>query len=120
MDEGIEGKARALRDLKVMAGIHIAVMKAAEKSMVRMHRGHVWRMWFIRSLVLLNVTLIAYDWSCFPQSFAWMVTPVNAWVAWRSFVAAEAFAGDLPGMRWALADVREKIKQTERMARHEG
>jgi hypothetical protein len=124
MDEGGEGKAAADGvDLSItgenvrrlmMAGM-TASMRLIEADMHRLYRRAIRRIWIARAFVLLNLAVIAWDWS---RGWSWvlLITPGNAWAAWYSFTNAEMFAGDLPHMRTALADIAKKIKLAEGIA----
>lgn len=118
MDEGGTGEADGVHALMLARAQKIAwlgVMRLIEWDMQRMYRGHVIRLWMMRALVLLNVVNVAWD-----------LNDAQEWVRWCSLLPAggavyafrvsERFAGDLPCMRTALADVREKIKTAMRLA----
>ena len=109
MGEGIEGQAGAIRDL----ALAMQALRAIERDLIRMYWEHWRRVWLMRMLVLLNVTICMWD---LVDAQAWVQTMalLPAWGAWHSFMASERFAGDLPCMRAKLAEVREKTKTVER------
>lgn len=115
MDEGIEGQANALRDVLIQLGLNF--LRATEADMRRMYRGHVWRMWVVRSFVLWNIGC-AMSQLARADASPWLLlfTPFSLACAWYSFRVSERFASDLPMMRRGLADVREKIKTAEGLA----
>lgn len=98
-----------------MVGMRLAVMKAAEECMRRMYREHVCRMWVVRGVVFMNLTVIAWDLNAV-QGWVQLISVLPMWGAWHAFCTGERFAGDLPQMRAALADVREKIKTAKGLA----
>lgn len=118
MGEGTEGEENAIHAVMLARAQKIAwlgVMHLIELDMRRMYTGHVMRMWCLRALVLLNVVNVAWDLNDAHEWVRW-VGLVPACGAVYAFLVSEKFAGDLPWMRTALSDVREKIKTAKRLA----
>lgn len=118
MGEGTKGETDAVRAIALArVGIvaWLGVMHAAEMHMQELYRMHVRRMWVARAVVLLNVATVAWDLADAQEWVRW-VSVLPMWGAWYAFRSSERFAGDLPWMRTALADVREKIRTAKGMA----
>lgn len=118
MDEGVSGQEdghHAVMLERAQMVMLVGVMSMAEESMHHMYRRHLLRVWGMRALVLFNVATVAWDLSDVQAWVRW-VALLPAWGAWYAFRTSERFAGDLPHMRAALADVREKIKTGKRLA----
>jgi hypothetical protein len=90
-------------------------MHATEIHMQELYRMHVRRVWVARAVVLLNVAMAAWDLADAQEWVRW-VSVLPMWGAWYAFRSSERFAGDLPWMRTALANVREKIRTAKGIA----
>lgn len=118
MGEGTEGEENAVHAVMLARVGMIAllgVMCAAELDMQRLYAQHLLRIWLMRALVLVNLAVAAWDLAD-AQLWVRCISVLPAGGAWYAFKTSERFAGDLPWMRTALAEVRKKIRMAKGLA----
>lgn len=117
MDEGSTREPsgdEALRELAIAASL--TAMQLGYAVCLRDTRRLTRTVWLLRAIVLMNVTLFAYNAATANDHWLrWLCAPINLGGAFYAFRAAEVWGRERVKLKAGLATVREQIKSIERL-----